>query len=269
MSPDAVWISQQWRLLLDALEEPPTAGCYNNPNVVSAEQAGRLSVPDAVLGRVLETSPATDRERTAIRAAEFLADHLRHDEVANQCHNLSLELFMMFDQLGVPSVPVWGTLWAETRDGIPQFVLTPYIEREADIHRPGHSWIVTPELPVIDVALKHQEWVEGNYEFHRGSIPAVVVGDRRTLDVRPDRRWLTPPGVDPLPNDMFETDALKYFSSLGWSEVVMGDLILRYIPNAVALPDVGDDLHRAPPLIAGETPHRFFRRRLSRALRNS
>jgi hypothetical protein len=201
--------------------------------------------------------------------ARLIADHVQHDEVVNQCHNLGLELFMMLDQLGIPSVVVWGTLWAESLDGDFQFVLTPYVQKENEDHRPGHSWVMTPELMVVDLALKHQAWVPGTYDAHRESLPAVVIAQDAENDTPPDPAWFHRPDHPPLPWQLLQSDALKYWPTLGWSQVDTDALRLRYVPNAIGLPSVGDDLHRALPLIGGETPHRFFSRTVRPALRSN
>ncbi|MCA1702036.1 MAG: hypothetical protein LC808_01690, partial [Actinobacteria bacterium] len=159
---------------------------------------------------------------------------------------------------GIPAVSLWGSVHAEAPGEYLEFTLSPYVPAESPDHRPGHSWVITPELTVLDVALRHQAHVYQNYDELRERIPGVVaVDDCNTVE--PEERWVAPAGRTKLLREERD-DAFKYLDVLGWSESNSSGLRLRYVPSAVQVPDSDWNLFTSLPRIGGMTPGRFLRK---------
>jgi len=119
-----------------------------------------------------------------------------------------------------------------------------------------------------DEAWIHEQWriaesIVGNKPGPRYDDPRIVTLEEQGRISVPDDVLARVLSTTP------ERDAMKYWPVLSWSELETRSLHLRFLPSALGLPNVGDDLHRALPLIDSQTPHRFFTRTVRRSLRST
>ena len=255
MCPSSSDVKEAWRTLQPLVGDRPSPRFFNAASVLHAEARG-MPVLDGLLGRVLETPPMQQRRDLTLQICAAVADRMVAAEVQSRCHNLHGALFLMLDSAGIPSVIVWGSVHAETDDPRGSFALNSELPPEDENHRPGHSWLITPEFSVIDLALAHQGDVGGTYASVKGAIPPIVHIANRKSDPIP-REWY--PDHRGLPiGDAAYTNATKYFDVLGWSEFSGAGLTVRYLPGAVTAPS--EDLQDINLRIGGLPPDHAFER---------
>jgi hypothetical protein len=229
---------------------------FNAESVLNAERRG-MPVLDGLLGRVLETPPMQERSDLTLRICAAIADRMVAAEVQSRCHNLHSALFLMLDSAGIPSVMVWGSVHAETSDPQGSFALNAQLPPEGAGHRAGHSWLITPEFSVIDLALAHQGNV-GTYASVKGAIPSIVQIANRKSDRIP-REWYPDQQGSPISEAAY-ADATEYFDVLGWSEFAGAGFTARYLPGAVVAPEPSEDLQDVNVRIGGLRPDHAFER---------
>jgi hypothetical protein len=215
-----------------------------------------MSVADGLLGRVLETAPMQQRSDLTMQVCAAVADRMVAAEVQSRCHNLHAALFLMLDSAGIPTAIVWGSVHAETNDPRGTFALNAELPPEGANHRPGHSWLITPEFSVIDLALAHQGEVGGTYAPVKAAIPSIVQITNRESEPIP-REWYPDQQGSPVSDAAF-ANGTKYFDVLGWSAFSGDGFTARYLPGAVWLPDV--DLQDINLRIGGLRPDDAFER---------
>ena len=233
MCPSSAEVKEAWGRLQFLIGDHPSPRFFNAESVLKAE-AGGMPVIDGLLGRVLETPPTQQRSDLTLQICAAVADRMVAAEVQSRCHNLHGALFLMLDSAGIPSVIVWGSVHAETNDPRGSFALNSELPREDENHRPGHSWLITPEFSVIDLALAHQGEVGGTYASVKAAIPSIVHIANRKSDPIP-REWYPDQQGSPISEAAY-TNATKYFDVLGWSEFSGAGLTVRYLPGAVQAP---------------------------------
>ena len=255
MCPSSSDVQDAWSRLQPLVGDRPSPRFFNAESVLDAERDG-MPVLDGLLGRVLETPPMQERSDMTLQICSAIAERMDAAEVQSSCHNLHAALFLMLDSAGIPSVMVWGSVHAETHDPPGSFALNAQLPPEGEDHRPGHSWLITPEFSVIDLALAHQGDVGGTYASVKGAIPSIVCIANRKSDPIP-REWY--PDRQGLPiSQAAYTDATKYFDVLGWSEFAGAGFTVRYLPGAVVAPEPSEDLQHANVRIGGLRPDHAF-----------
>lgn len=242
-------------MLQSLVGDDPPPRFFNAPRVIAAEERG-MPVMDGLLGRVLELSPSQERGDLTLRICTALADQMVDTEVESRCHNLHAALFLMLDSVGVPSAFVWGSLHAETYDPRGTFALNAQVPAEGENHRPGHSWLITPEFNVVDLALKHQGAVGGTYEAVKTAIPSVVHLSNCKRDPIP-RGWYPDHDGRPVSEDAY-AGGTQYSDVLGWSELSDDRFTARYLPGAISAPE--EDLDGINLRIGGLRPEQAFER---------
>jgi hypothetical protein len=213
-----------------------------------------MPVVDGLLGRVLETPPTRQRRELTLQIRTAVADRMVAAEVQSRCHNLHGALFLMLDSAGIPSVIVWGSVHAEAVDLRGSFALNAELPAENENHRPGHSWLITPEFSVIDLALAHQGDIGGTYASVKGAIPPIVSISNRNSDPIP-MQWYPDHRGSPISDTAYK-NATKYFDVLGWSEFSGAGFTVRYLPGAVTVPS--EDLQDINLRIGGLRPDDAF-----------
>ena len=208
-----------------------------------------MPVLDGLLGRVLETPPMQQRSDLTLQICATVADQMVAAEVQSRCHNLHAALFLMLDSARIPCVIIWGSVHAETDDARGSFVLNAQLPRESEIHRPGHSWLLTPEFSVIDLALAHQGDIGDAYESVKAAIPPIVHVKNRKSDPIP-REWYPDQLGAPVDDEAY-ADGTRYFDVLGWSEFSGAGFTVRYLPGAIWAPTPNEDLQDVDLRIAG------------------
>ena len=257
MCPSSSYVKEAWSRLKPLVGDRPSPRFFNAESVLAAERRG-MPVLDGLLGRVLDTPPMQERGDLTLQICAAIADRMVAAEVESRCHNLHIALFLMLDSAEIPSVMVWGSVHAETSDPRGSFVLNAQLPPEGADHRPGHSWLITPEFSVIDLALAHQGEIGGTYASVKGAIPSIVHIANRKDDPIP-REWY--PDQQGLPvSEAAYADATKYFDVLGWSEFAGAGLTVRYLPGAVVAPEPSEDLQDANVRIGGLRPDHAFER---------
>lgn len=254
MCPSSADVKEAWGRLQSLVGDHPSPRFFNAKPVLDAE-AGGLPVIDGLLGRVLETPPTQQRRDLTLQICAAVADRMVAAEAQSRCHNMHSALFLMLDSAGIPSVMVWGSVHGETNDGR-SFALNAAVPPESEIHRPGHSWLITPEFSVIDLALAHQGEVGGTYASVKAAIPSVVHIEDRKSDPIP-HEWYPDQHGAPV-GDADYAYATKYFDVLGWSEFSGAGFKVRYLPGAVTAPS--DDLQDCDLQIGGLRPDHAFER---------
>jgi len=255
MSPSGPDVEEAWRRLRALVGDQPSPRFFNAKRVLAAEEDG-LPVMDGMLGRLLETQPTRERGALTLQICAEIADRVVAAEVESRCHNLHGALLLMLDSAGIPSVTAWGSVYAETDDPPGGFVLNAELPAENENHRPGHSWIITPEFSVIDLALTYQGQVGGSYASTKAAIPPIVHLSDRRRDPIP-REWYPNQQGSPISDDAY-ANATKYFDVLGWSEFSGANFKIRYLPGAVQVP--AEDLHDIDLHIGGLRPDYAFER---------
>jgi hypothetical protein len=255
MCPSISDVKNAWSRLQPLVGDHPSPRFFNAKPVLDAEARG-MSVADGLLGRVLETPPMQQRGDLTLQICAAVADRMIAAEVQSRCHNLHGALFLMLDSVGVPSVCVWGSVHAETNDPRGSFALNSELPPEGANHRPGHSWPITPEFSVVDVALAHQGEIGGTYASVKAAIPSIVHIASRESDPIP-REWYPDQQGSPI-SDAAYANATKYFDVLGWASFLGDGFTARYLPGAVWLPDV--DLQDIDLRIGGLRPDYAFER---------
>jgi hypothetical protein len=250
-------VKEAWCRLQPLVGDRPSPRFFNAKSVLAAE-AGGMPVLDGLLGRVLETPPMQQKGDLTLQICATIAERMDAAEAQSRCHNLHAALFLMLDSAGLPSVMIWGSVQAETCDPPGSFALNAQLPPEGEDHRPGHSWLITPELSVIDLALAHQGDVGGTYASVKGAIPSVVQIANRKYDPIP-REWYPDQQGSPISEAAY-IDATKYFNVLGWSEFAGAGFKVRYLPGAVVAPEPSEDLQDANVLIGGLRPDHAFER---------
>jgi hypothetical protein len=253
MCPSSSDVKEAWRRLQPLVGDHPSPRFFNAKSVLEAE-AGGLLVLDGLLGRVLETPPMQQRRDLTLLICAAVADQIVAAEVQSRCHNLHAALFLMLDSAGIPCVIVWGSVYGETDDARGSFALNAEVPAESEIHRPGHSWLVTPELSVVDLALAHQGEVGDSYASIKAAIPSIVHVKNRKRNPIP-REWY-PEQHGALIDDAAYARATSYFDVLGWSEFSGIGFRVRYLPGAITAPN--EDLHGIDLRIGGLRPDHAF-----------
>jgi hypothetical protein len=251
--PSSAEVSDAWGRLQSLVGDHPSPRFFNAESVLNAE-AGGLPVIDGLLGRVLETPPTQQRSDLTLQICAAVADRIVAAEAQSRCHNMHAALFLMLDSAGIPSVMVWGSIHGETNDGRGSFALNAAVPPESKVHRPGHSWLITPEFSVIDLALAHQGEVGDTYTSVKAAIPSIVHITNRKGDPIP-REWYPDEQGVPIGNAVY-ANATSYFDVLGWSEFSGAGFTVRYLPGAVTAPE--EDLEGIDLRIGGLRPDQAF-----------
>ena len=228
-------------------------GYFNSPNVLAAESAG-LETCDAVLGHVVSSPPDPDAEARALELLNRVSRSLVPSEVENRCHDLHAACLLMLDALRIPVVLVWGSVYATDMQGH-TFWLNAWSPREFPGHRPGHSWLLTHSWRVADVALVHQFGVAGDYDRVRHTLPTVITeGSAEASEPRVD--WWRFADRYRLTAHQY-AEATRYYEVIGWSRHTSGGTTVRYLPEAMSLPEEAemDDVNIR---IGGLSPRDFF-----------
>ena len=233
-------------------------GYFNSPRALAAESDG-LGVCDAVLGHVLATSPNADAEARALEVLNRVSRALVASEVENRCHNLHGACALMLDQLHVPVVMVWGSVFASDEEGR-AFWLNAWDGLTSQENRPGHSWLLTPSWRVADLALMHQADVPGDYDDIRATLsPVIAVTSCEASE--PDVRWWRFAGGQRLTAARY-ADSTLYHDVIGWSQHKSGSTTVRYLPGSMTLPKEAE-LADVNIKIGGLCPREFFDRHVS------
>lgn len=248
MCPSSSDVREAWSRLQPLVGDRPPPRFFNAKSVLEAEGRGE-PVMDALLGRVLETPPIQQRADLTLQICATVADQMVPAEVQSRCHNLHAALFLMLDSAGIPCVIVWGSVHAETDGGRGSFALNAQVPRESEIHRPGHSWLMTPEFSVVDLALAHQGDIGDAYESVKAAIPPVVQVENRKNDPIP-REWYPDQRGASVDEEAF-AGGTRYFDVLGWSEFPGDRFTVRYLPGAIWVPAPNEDLRDFDVRIAG------------------
>lgn len=238
-------------------------GFYNRPDVLQAEQSG-LAVCDAVLWHTLHFPRDPTLEKSVAQLLSRVEKGIDSDVAENRCHHVHAAVVGMLDRIGCPAVVVWGTVDARAT-GTRGFCLPAYIKLFPE-QRPGHSWIVTPFHYAVDLAIAHQYNAGDDYELIKPRLPRLVICQTKESS-KVDPSWFRAPDNPSFksPPSVYANET-KYQSLLGWSKFVSGDLTIRYLPGAVALPEE-TDLDQNDIEIGGMKPGAFFRAKLSDLVR--
>ena len=225
-------VAVAYERLKECVDGDFSPGYFNSPKALAAEKEG-LSMGDGVLGHVLASSADAAEEERAIELLNRVSRALVTSEVENRCHNLHAACLLMLDALHVPAAVVRGSVYANDERGRP-FWLNSLDGMDSEIHRPGHSWLITPSWRVADLALIHQSEVPGNYDAIRATLPPVITVTSSEVS-EPAVRWWRFEGGYPLTEDMYD-EATRYQNVIGWSQHTSESTTVRYLPGAINLP---------------------------------
>ena len=240
--------------LKECIDGDFSPGYFNSPRALDAEKKD-LSIGDAVLGHVLASAPDVDVEERALELLNRVAQALVASEVENRCHNLHAACFLMLDALHIPVAVVRGSVYATDERG-QRFWINSLDGVDSRIYRPGHTWLITPSWRVVDLALVHQSEVPGNYDAIRDTLsPIITVTSSETSE--PVGNWWRFGGGRSLDRVMY-AEATQYQNVIGWSQYTTEATTVRYLPTAINLPEVVDDLARIDIRIGGVSPKEFF-----------
>ena len=248
-------VKMAYKQLKDCLAGEFVPGYFNSSRVLAAENDG-LEVCDGVLGRVLAAPPNADAKARALELLNRVSRALIPSEVENRCHNLHGACALLLDQLQVPVVIVWGSVFATDEEGN-EFWLNAWDGLTSQENRPGHSWLLTPSWRVADLALVHQANVPGAYGDLRATLsPVITVNSSEASE--PDVSWWRFASGQHLTEAMYARSTL-YHDVIGWSQQKSGSTIVRYLPGAMTLPEEAE-LADVNIKIGGLSPREFFDR---------
>lgn len=251
-------VERAYEQLKDCLDGEFGQGYFNSHRALAAERAG-LNICDAVLGHVLASSPDENADARAVELLNRVSDALVDSEVENRCHNLHAACGLMLDALQVPAVVVWGSVYATDEEGR-AFWLNACTPPAFPGHRPGHSWLLTSSWRVVDLSLKHQYAVSGDYDAIRATLPSLITATSSESS-EPDVSWWRFEGGYRLAADIYDNET-RYQDVTGWSQYSVGGTSVRYLPGAPTLPEEADfaDVNIR---IGGLSPREFFEQNAS------
>ena len=230
-------------------------GYFNSSQVLAAENDG-LDVCEGVLGHVLAVPPNVEAKSRALELLKRVSRALISSEVENRCHNLHGACALMLDQLQVPVVIVWGSVFATDEEGN-EFWMNSWDGLTSEENRPGHSWLLTPSWRVADLALVHQANVPGAYRDLRATLNPVITVDSSEAS-EPDVSWWRFSNGQHLTEFMCARST-RYHDVIGWSQHKSDSTVVRYLPEAMTLPEESE-LGDVNIKIGGLSPRKFFDR---------
>ena len=246
-------VDEAYEQLRECVDGDFSPGYFNSPRALAAEEES-LSMGDGVLGHVLASSLDAKEEERALELLNRVSQAMVASEVENRCHNLHAACFLMLDALHVPAAVVRGSVYATDERG-QSFWLNSLDGMESEMHRPGHSWLITPSWRVADLALAHQSEVPGNYDVIRATLPPVITVTSSEVS-EPAVRWWRFAGGYRLTEDMYG-EATRYQNVIGWSQHTSESTTVRYLPGALTLP-IEAELACIDIRIGGVSPREFF-----------
>ena len=246
-------VNVAYERLKECVDGDFSPGYFNSPRALAAENEG-LSMGDGVLGHVLASSLDADEEERAFELLNRVSQALVASEVKNRCHNLHAACFLMLDALHVPVAVVRGSVYATDEQG-QRFWLNLFDGMDSKVHRPGHSWLITPSWRVADLALVHQSEVPGDYDAIGDTLSPVITVTSSEVS-EPVGSWWRFAGGRSMERATY-AEATQYQNVIGWSQYKTEATTVRYLPAGITLPKEAE-LACVGIRIGGVSPREFF-----------